>query len=629
VQMNDNEYNETIGESAGAPVNSVYDVFATLRHPVCVIGIDGNLMYSNGPFRDLFGGEQSIQLDLTNPFFPEYRKRVALAYIRARKGFERQCFAVMQSSSGKKLPLEIQLFPMYAHGEVAAILTFFKPVADNRLVSFDRPATSLADWNEMQGGNNIFEYSPFPIIRINRRGEILNGSSSLESFFGHSLQEMQSKRNLLFKSVPLYDFERLRKATVDVITGAVAFKRLGEIRVTTGEKEEKWVNVIIYPCAANKEIHAVDMILEDFTRVRRLENRMSVFNRIQIIGDLTKGLLHSFNNMINIIMSRSQLLLQVTEKDIVLDGIREIEQTALDAVKQIRRVQDFIGEGESLRGSDVEDLIEIIEDAIEFTKIHFKVESKEKRRTIKIERRYFNLVSVKTDTRLLREILISMIFKISSFFKKGGTINIVLRGDEVPAISAIVRKEEPEGEAATDTVSPVAFSGIDLRRTAEKLNIKIIEEESADSYSIKAVLPQQMVLAARKKEPEAVEYKLRDHDIMIVEDEKALTDILHELFDSMGNRVYMCDSSDEALAEFRKGKYNLVITDYGIRGVTGLELAARIKEIDSNVTTVLLSGWMLNDLKAHKNVIDLFLPKPFKLEVLISEISRVLRAKKR
>ena len=265
---------------------------------------------------------------------------------------------------------------MYAHGEVAAILTFFKPVADNRLVSFDRPATSLADWNEMQGGNNIFEYSPFPIIRINRRGEILNGSSSLESFFGHSLQEMQSKRNLLFKSVPLYDFERLRKATVDVITGAVAFKRLGEIRVTTGEKEEKWVNVIIYPCAANKEIHAVDMILEDFTRVRRLENRMSVFNRIQIIGDLTKGLLHSFNNMINIIMSRSQLLLQVTEKDIVLDGIREIEQTALDAVKQIRRVQDFIGEGESLRGSDVEDLLEIIEDAIEFTKIHFKVKAR-------------------------------------------------------------------------------------------------------------------------------------------------------------------------------------------------------------------------------------------------------------
>ncbi len=40
---------------------------------------------------------------------------------------------------------------------------------------------------------------------------------------------------------------------------------------------------------------------------------------------------------------------------------------------------------------------------------------------------------------------------------------------------------------------------------------------------------------------------------------------------------------------------------------------------------MLLSGWMLNNLDAYKNVIDLFLPKPFKLDSLITEISKLVK----
>jgi len=59
--------------------------------------------------------------------------------------------------------------------------------------------------------------------------------------------------------------------------------------------------------------------------------------------------------------------------------------------------------------------------------------------------------------------------------------------------------------------------------------------------------------------------------------------------------------------------------------MTGIELLTRVKELDENAVTVLLSGWMIKDLKAYRNVVDLYLAKPFKLDVLIKEISKVLK----
>ena len=92
----------------------------------------------------------------------------------------------------------------------------------------------------------------------------------------------------------------------------------------------------------------------------------------------------------------------------------------------------------------------------------------------------------------------------------------------------------------------------------------------------------------------------------------------------MGNRVFICENGLEALEEFRKKHYDLVITDYGIGGLTGIELSAKIKELNETTPTVLLSGWMLDDMKAYRNVIDLFLPKPFKLQDLLKSISKLL-----
>ncbi len=600
-------------------------LFDSLKFPVCVIGVDGQLVSRNSEFVRLFEAEDSsIRLDWAHPFFPEYRRRIAVSYLRALKGQERNCFAVMKTASGESLPVEIYLFPFFNNGSVSSILAFLK-IVENRMISFDRSSTLLVEEN-ISNSSPVYEFSPNPIIRMNPEGEFLYASPSLKSFIGYNHNELVKSPKLLVKAVSAYDMQKIRKAFQDILSGQAGCKRLGDIRVTARGDTERWMNAVLYPITISGEIAAVEMFIEDITRIKRLEQKVSAMSRIRVIGDITKGILHSFNNMINVILSRTQLLLQITEKESVLEGLRMIERTAVDGVRQVKRISDFIGEGGKLDETDEEQLIDLIEDAAEFARIQFKVDENERRRFITVEKTYYAKALVRTDIRLLRELILSIIFRVSQFIRREGTLTIILKLNGSPCVSVSAVKgvsTQAEGESPESL-----FGEVDVRRMAERINVKIIEEESPEAYTIQAVLPPSMVVEGRK-EQEDPSIRVRGLDVMIVEDQAELKEILHELFNNMGNRVSVFENGSEALAEFREKRYDVLVTDYGIAGITGLELAARVKEMDENIVTVLLSGWMLKDLKAYKNVVDAFYSKPFKLDALITGIAKLLTARKK
>jgi PAS domain S-box-containing protein len=618
-----------IVSSKGAGMSSEfsYEIFDSFNFPVCVIGMNGELISRNGEFERLFEPVNgSVSIDWTHPFFPEYRKKIAISYLRALKGQEKQCFAVMGSPNNGKIPVEIYLFPMFSGKAVFAILVFMRMVED-RMNSFDESMTSYME-GDSAGNSRMYEFSPYPIIRINREGEIVSWSNSMESFTGYGLQGVNKENNKLSKIFSHYDYENVKKVVNDIYDGRISFKRIGDVKVIVKDKEEKWVNAILYPIVNEGKIEAVETIIEDITKIKSFENKLSLSNRIQLIGDITKGLLHSFNNIINVILSRTQMLLQITEKDIVLEGLRTIEKTANEGVKQIRRIEDFVGEGGRLDETEEENLIDVLEDAIEFAKIQFKVEEKENRRSIKIEKKYYSKIVINTNTRLLRELLLSTIFKVSNYITKEGIISIVLKNGDNPCLSVSTEKDTEKCETDPEAGAKY-FHQVDIRRIAEKINMKIIEEESSGDYAIKAIIPQSMITEKDNRDTESVDFRIRGLDIIIVEDEEDLKEILFELFNNMGNRVSVYDNGDEALEEFKSRHYDILITDYGIKGITGIELAARAKEIDEKLMTVLLSGWMLDDLKSYKNVIDIYFPKPFKLEVLITGMAKFLMSRKK
>ena len=611
-----------------SPVSVDYSILESLNYPVCILGADGMLLFGNNSFLSFFKPEDSeTRLDWEHPFFPEYRKRIAQSYISAFNGVEKRCFAIINSPEGKHLPVEIYLFPMYHEEKVYSILALMK-IVDERLMSFDRSTLSMISEENFQYDNVHYEYSPMPIVRVNKEFEFIKCSHSAESFLGYSCADLIDEKVILLQSLFIFDSERIKKAINLILNGESQFQRLGEIKLTTGEKILKIVNLSLYPLIHDNEITSCEIIIEDITTVKELKNQISHMNRLKLVNNITKGLLHSFNNTINVIMSKTQLLLQITEKESVVEGIQVIEESVMEIVDQIRRVNNLVSQGTDLEDEKTEPLISIIEDAIEFFRLQFKIEEKDLKRSINIERKYFSNIYVKTNTKLLREIIISIILKVSELIKNKGTIDITLKDNNGLYLMVKIKNNNTENTNLTSQVENI-FSGINMRQTAEKLGLKILEEESSEYYSIKAIFPPKVILDKDENDHENIDYKLRDLDIIIVEDEPALQRILFELFDKMGNRVFICADGNEALEEFKNKHYDLVITDYDIEGITGIELSARIKEIDEKIITVLLSGWTIDDLPTYKNIFDLFMSKPFKLDILIKNIAKIFNTKKR
>jgi len=407
----------------------------------------------------------------------------------------------------------------------------------------------------------------------------------------------------------------MRLTLSQIFEGSIGYKRIGEIRFITKDKDERWVNATCYPVHIQGTPPIVEIILEDITRIKRMEYQLQQLSRFHIIGDLTKGFLHSFNNIINIMLNKAQWLLQITEKPSFQEGLKLIIKSAEDGIQQIRRIEEFIGRDKLEEKCDI-NVVEAIEDAIEFAKIQFKVEEAQKRRSVAIERRYFSLVSMYGDPHIFRDLLLATIFKVASVIATKGVVEVTLKKNSTLTIAIKAKKE------LFETKDEFAFiSTIDLSKLAEQNHAKLMEEESLQDYSITIILPEDTVSMLPHKEQQIPQIKLRDMDICIVEDEPALQEIMYEVFDSLGNRVSVFNNADQAYESFKVNKFDIVIADYGLSGTTGLELLTKIKEQKEETITVLLTGWILNNIKAYKNVIDIYMHKPFKLDVLINEIS--------
>ncbi len=598
-----------------SPVSINKDILNHLLYPACIISSKSILVYANNSFFQFFGMDcRESKFDWPNVFNNEHKKFVAQTYVKALNGAFSSCDVEVKTSEKETIPVELIMQPVLDKGIIQSVMILIRIHDDNRKIS-----QSSINKHEDINNTGHYEFSPLPLMRFSKELQILRCSRSFEGTLGYSIDEISKDNsgiNILFK----YDSEKIKNHILEILKGNIPFKRIGEIKVRTKEGDEKIVNVIIYPVLRENEIIAIDLIMEDITRVRELKERLSSAKRLNLVSDIGKGFIHSINNTVNVILNQTQLLQIITEKDTVYEGLEQIEKYVHEIIDQLRRILGFIDD-RTESSEDVEESFDnIVNDAIEFARIHFKVEEGKKRRIITIEKNPGFEMAVKTDTGFLRELLIWAVLKVSAYAGKKGQIQVDLKKSTFVYLTILVNKQNGFDKENIIPFTLDGFSPSEIRNAAEKLNLKILEEESVEQYSIKIIFPQRMIVENNDIIKGKQEYAIQDKDIMIVEDEKALQMILGNLFERMGNRVFITDNGNEAFEEFKRKNYNIVITDYDVSGYTGIELSARVKEINEDTLTILLSGWSL-DLKGYTGFIDLFMAKPFNIEDLIKGIS--------
>ncbi|MFC2092476.1 sigma-54-dependent transcriptional regulator [Bacteroidota bacterium] len=79
--------------------------------------------------------------------------------------------------------------------------------------------------------------------------------------------------------------------------------------------------------------------------------------------------------------------------------------------------------------------------------------------------------------------------------------------------------------------------------------------------------------------------------ILVVDDEKIVRESLFHWFEDEGYSVDTAEDAINALKQFDKGKYDLILLDMKMPGMSGLELLAKIKEIDKDSSVIIITAF--------------------------------------
>jgi len=81
--------------------------------------------------------------------------------------------------------------------------------------------------------------------------------------------------------------------------------------------------------------------------------------------------------------------------------------------------------------------------------------------------------------------------------------------------------------------------------------------------------------------------------VLVVDDEKAVREVLCEALEAEGCEVFVAESGEMALKIYdaRKGKLDAVFTDIGMPEMSGWELASEIRKRSETIPLAIVSGW--------------------------------------
>lgn len=111
--------------------------------------------------------------------------------------------------------------------------------------------------------------------------------------------------------------------------------------------------------------------------------------------------------------------------------------------------------------------------------------------------------------------------------------------------------------------------------------------------------------------------------ILVVDDNVALADNLAEIFADEGHQVSTANSGEQALALAAERRFDVVLSDFRMPVMNGIELITRLHAREPEITYLLMTAHAadtLNTTEAERGCIDAILSKPLQIDKLLALI---------
>jgi two-component system, OmpR family, response regulator len=116
---------------------------------------------------------------------------------------------------------------------------------------------------------------------------------------------------------------------------------------------------------------------------------------------------------------------------------------------------------------------------------------------------------------------------------------------------------------------------------------------------------------------------------IVVDDEDAARNMMTQALSRTHYQVDSFGDPEEALKNFERGKYQLAILDIKMPKMNGVELLGKMREVDSEITPIIITGYPEVTTAAESMRLGSFdyIMKPFTADEFVESIDRVATSK--
>lgn len=356
--------------------------------------------------------------------------------------------------------------------------------------------------------------------------------------------------------------------------------------------------------------------------------------RLSALGQMASGVAHDFNNTLAGIIGNVQIMLDHVDDPEVKERLEAVELAALDGAATIKRIQEF---SRVNRDTDFEPVAinDLINDTVKITSPIWKDQAQKRGISISMEFDFDDVPNIRGNAPELREVLTNMLINAVEAMPVGGTIKLSTwaegdrtfmamtdDGDGIPD-SVRDRLFDPFFSSKGPTNSGLGLSvayGIVCRHEG---NIEVVSSEGeGTTFTLDFPSTDE---AASKAEPATENRETGKEVILVIDDDDSVRKVLVAMLEHLGHEVVFAADGASGISRLKEQSFSMVLTDLGMPGMSGWEVAHAVKDQSPQTPVVLITGWgrEICAREASDNHVDYVLPKPFQLTNISSMIEDV------
>jgi PAS domain S-box-containing protein len=378
-------------------------------------------------------------------------------------------------------------------------------------------------------------------------------------------------------------------------------------------------------------------VFRDISREHELRFRVIREQKFRTLGSLAAGVAHNINNRLTPVLGWTEMLLErlgageTIEAEELAHALRVINQGAADSVGTVRRLQEY-SRPTRVKGPESVGLREVVEQLLALTRPQWDNEAARRGVRYEIDLRVEPAPPILAVASEVREALLNILENALAAMPGGGRLTIAIGGDAERARVAVT----DTGRGMSPEVQRLVFEPFFTTRASEGgtgLGLALAQEivhryggaiELVSREGVGTTFTLTFPAVAREVVRTPAFLPVLDPlRILAVEDEPEVRDLLRAMLVHAGHGVHTAASGREALELFVREAVDLVVTDLGMPGITGLALAAELKR-RRPVPVVLLTGWADELGSTTPPAVDVVLAKPFSREKLFAALARAV-----